>query len=225
MLWILTVFIAIFTTVVEVFTIVFMLTGLSHKKSKFQVISMLTSTGFTTKESEIIMLDPVRRRYAQILIVFGYCASVTIVSMLVSSITTKNTWYEYFIALAITVVFVLIVNNKKIRRKIDPKIHKFGAKILYGKNENYLTILETLNEKVVGKVKLNNLPRELDNKTMEEMNLSNKYEIQILAIERDNKVLRHVTKDDYLKLGDLILVYGGKNSISSTLNVTNSSSK
>ncbi len=115
MLWILTVFIAVFTLVVEIFTTVFMLTGLSHTKSKFQVISMLTSTGFTTKESEVIMLDPIRRRYAQILIVFGYCASVTIVSMLVSSINTNTNVLEYFISNSLLIIIIIIIYNTRIR--------------------------------------------------------------------------------------------------------------
>lgn len=225
MLWILTVFIAVFTLVVEIFTTVFMLTGLSHTKSKFQVISMLTSTGFTTKESEVIMLDPIRRRYAQILIVFGYCASVTIVSMLVSSINTNTNVLEYFISISLLILFILIINNKTIRKKVDPRIQKFGAKMLYGKDENYLIILETLNEKVVGKIKLNNLPEEFNNKTIEEMQINHTHEIQILAIERNKRILRHVTKDDYLKIGDLILVYGSKQNITQALNVTNSNLK
>lgn len=225
MLWILTVFIAIFTVIVEIFTTVFMLTGLSHTKSKFQVISMLTSTGFTTKESEVIMLDPVRRRYAQILIVFGYCSSVTIVSMLVSSINRNTEWYQYIISSTLLILFILIINNKKLRKKIDPKIQNFGAKVLYGKNENFLVILETLNEKVVGKIKLNNLPEEFEGKTIEEMKINNVHKIQILAIERNKRILKHVTKDDYLKVGDLILVYGSQHNINCALNVKGCNTK
>ncbi|MFV0498615.1 MAG: hypothetical protein ACK5NF_01060 [Bacilli bacterium] len=221
MLWILTVFIAIFTLVVEIFTIVFMLTGLSHKKSKFQVISMLTSTGFTTRESEVIMLDSTRRRYAQILIVFGYCASVTIVSMLVSSINTENNWYEYLIALTVTILFILLVNNKKIRKKIDPKIHRFGAKLLYGSDHNYLTVLETLNDKIVAKVMIANLPKTFEKKTMEEIDISNKFEIQILAIERGKETISYVSKEESLIVNDMILVYGSYSNIMLAFELSN----
>ncbi len=225
MIWILTVFIAIFTIVVEFFTIIFMLTGLSHKKSKFQVISMLTSTGFTTRESETIMLDPKRRMYAQILIVFGYCATVTIVSMLISSINTQNKWYEYTIAVISLIIFVALINNRKVRRRIDPKIHKLGAKLLYGEDENYLIVLETLNENIVGKIKLNNLPPEFENKTIEEIKINTTHKIQILAIERNKKIIKHITKDDTLKIGDLILVYGSQINISNALNITKANKK
>ncbi len=225
MIWVLTIFIAVFTLFVEIFTTIFMLTGLSHTKSKFQVISMLTSTGFTTSESEVIMLDPFRRRYAQVLIVLGYCANVTIVSMLVSSIASNNNWYQYIIAIVLLVIFILILNNRTLRSKIDPKIQRFGARLIYGKSENYLIILESLNDKIVGKIKLNTLPTEFDGISIADMGINHKYEIQILAIEREKRILRHVTKDDYLKLNDLILVYGDKKNITEALKVTNSRKK
>lgn len=225
MIWVLTILIAVFTIIVEIFTIVFMLTGLSHKKSKFQVMSILTSTGFTTKESELIMLDPRRRRYAQILIVFGYCFSVTIVSMLVSSINASSPWYEYVIAIATLTAFILIINNHTIRKKIDPKIQKFGAKIMYGSDENYLIIIESLNDKIIGKIKLRTLPNEFKNKTIEHIDLSNKYKIQLLAIERKGETLQHITKDVCLQVGDLIIVYGQKESIINAMNIVKTNKK
>ena len=46
---------AVYMILVEIFTIMFMMTGLSHTRSVFQVISLLTSSGFTTAESEVIV--------------------------------------------------------------------------------------------------------------------------------------------------------------------------
>lgn len=219
MIWVLTILIALFTIIVEIFTIVFMLTGLSHNKSKFQVISILTSTGFTTKESELVMLDPKRRRYAQILIVFGYCFSVTIVSMLVTSINGSSPWYEYVIAITLLATFIFLLNNHSIRKKIDPKIQKFGAKLMYGENENYLIIIESLNEKIVGKIKLITLPSKLKNQTLEQLDLSNEYQIQLLAIERNGETLKNINKDVCFEENDLIVVYGEKNNIIETMNI------
>ncbi len=42
----------------------FMLTGLPERKARFQVISILTNTGFTTGESEVITSSRRRRRLA-----------------------------------------------------------------------------------------------------------------------------------------------------------------
>jgi Trk-type K+ transport system membrane component len=50
--------IVIFLIVVEVITVLFKLTGLSEEKARFQVISLLTGSGFTTKEAELITQHP-----------------------------------------------------------------------------------------------------------------------------------------------------------------------
>ena len=47
---------------VEILAIVFRITGLDSQKARFQVISILTHTGFTTRESELIAQHPLRRK-------------------------------------------------------------------------------------------------------------------------------------------------------------------
>ncbi len=217
MLWALLIFGTIFMIVVEIFTIVLMLTGLSHTKSRFQIISMLTGTGYTTSESELIMMDPRRRRYTRFLIVFGYCANVTIVSIFVGSLTQSYSWYEYAVAIVIAIVLLLILKNRYLRRWLDPKIHKLGSRFVNGKDGNYLIVLETINDQIVGKVKLNRLPGPIKEKTVQELNMNNKHGISILAIERAHTTISTVSKDDYLLKDDLVILYGNKNTIEAVL--------
>ncbi|MBT3319023.1 MAG: hypothetical protein HN948_07025 [Clostridia bacterium] len=61
---------------VEVLAIVFRITGLNSQKARFQVISILTHTGFTTRESELIAQHPLRRKLASALIVYGKIKSI-----------------------------------------------------------------------------------------------------------------------------------------------------
>ena len=68
----------------EIFTILFRLTGLTEETARFQVISMLTTCGFTTVESELITSSRKRRKLAFVTILFGYIFSVTIVSMVIN---------------------------------------------------------------------------------------------------------------------------------------------
>lgn len=225
MLWILVAFTAFFMIVVEIFTIVLMLTGLSHTKSRFQIISMLTSTGFTTSESELLMMDPRRRRYTRFLIVFGYCANVTIVSIFVGSLTKTYHWYEYIIAISSAVVLLLIIKNRKLRKWLDPKIQQIGSKYINGKDKNYLIVLETLHDQIIGKVKVNILPEKLKNKSLQELNINNTHGISLLAIERGNKMISSVSRNDYIQKDDLIVVYGNKDTIESLLETISSNLK
>lgn len=52
------------------------LTGVPWEEAKFQALSAFTNSGFTTRESELIVAHPVRRRIAAVLIVLGYAVGV-----------------------------------------------------------------------------------------------------------------------------------------------------
>ena len=68
-------FLMIFLIIVDFFAILFRLTGVPIEKARFQVTSLLTGTGFTTKESEIIVQHPTRRKLAIWLMGFSYAST------------------------------------------------------------------------------------------------------------------------------------------------------
>lgn len=76
--------------VVRIGAIAFQLTGLEWSMAKFQAISCFTSTGFTTKEAEMIAIDPRRRRIASTLMVLGHAGLVTMIATLVNSLRTQD---------------------------------------------------------------------------------------------------------------------------------------
>ena len=51
----------------ELFTILFRFTGLPDERARFQVISLLTGCGYTTRESEMFLSNRRRRRLARIM--------------------------------------------------------------------------------------------------------------------------------------------------------------
>lgn len=66
------IFILVYILINEIFTVLFRLTGLTEDKAKFQVTSMLTNSGFTTSDSELITSSRVRRKLARITMISGY---------------------------------------------------------------------------------------------------------------------------------------------------------
>jgi hypothetical protein len=75
--------------VLELSITILKITGLDHKVARFQVVSMLTSTGFTTKESELILRHPIRRKIAVFLILFGVFSLAVFIST-ISNILAKS---------------------------------------------------------------------------------------------------------------------------------------
>ena len=76
--------ILLYWVITELFTFFFRLTGLPAEKARFQVISLLTGTGFTTRESEMILSSRRRRRLARATMLFGYVFNITIVSAFIN---------------------------------------------------------------------------------------------------------------------------------------------
>jgi hypothetical protein len=74
--------------VVRIGAVAFQLTGLEWSVAKFQSLSCFTSTGFTTKEAELITSNRQRRRIASMLIVTGHAGLVTLIATLANSLRT-----------------------------------------------------------------------------------------------------------------------------------------
>ena len=71
--------------VVRVAAVALRQTGLEEATAKFQALSAVSGTGFTTSESETIVNYPVRRRIVTLLMVIGNLGLVTVFATLVVS--------------------------------------------------------------------------------------------------------------------------------------------
>ena len=61
------------------------LTGMPEQNARFQAISALTGTGFTTTEAELIVNYPIRRKIIAWLMIFGNLGIVSVLSTLMIS--------------------------------------------------------------------------------------------------------------------------------------------
>jgi hypothetical protein len=71
--------------VVRIGAIAFQLTGLEWSLAKFQALSCFSGTGFTTREAELIVGQPRRRKIASILMVLGNAGLVAMVATFANS--------------------------------------------------------------------------------------------------------------------------------------------
>ena len=75
--------------VVRIGAIAFQLTGLEWSLAKFQALSCFSGTGFTTREAELIVGHPKRRRIASMLMVFGNAGLVMLIATFANSIRPR----------------------------------------------------------------------------------------------------------------------------------------
>lgn len=114
------IYLIIILVVIEIFVILFRLTGLKVEVSRFQVISMMTGTGFTTDESELILGHPIRRKLATFLILFGAFSLAVIISS-ISQFLAEDIRMKEILTIAGTVIFIFCLLKLSAFQKILTK--------------------------------------------------------------------------------------------------------
>jgi hypothetical protein len=115
------VLVALSVIVVRVGAVAMRLTGLPENVARFQCISALTGTGFTTRESEMIVNYPYRRRILIVLIILGNFGLVSVAGTVIVTFVdaggdTGAMWVQVLsIAVAVCITF-LVVTNKTLDR-------------------------------------------------------------------------------------------------------------
>ncbi len=132
--------------VVRVGAIALEATGLSSDIAAFQAQSAFSGVGFTTKESESIVVHPYRRRVIRVLMLLGSAGTAVIVATLVMTFTADKKVVKIFdlmfvnnnlfnlgaIILGLVLLFLLSKSrqfDKFIRWILKPRIHKIKARL------------------------------------------------------------------------------------------------
>ena len=88
--------------VVRAGAIALMMTGMNQKRASFQALSAFTRTGFTTREAEVVLNNPQRRRIITWLIILGNAGLVAVIVSATSSVVTSEGYQ-----VPITILFIL----------------------------------------------------------------------------------------------------------------------
>lgn len=217
----------IYLLMIEIFSVAFKLTGLSSNKISFQVASLLTSTGFTTTESELITNDKRRRKIAVACIYTGHIFSVAIMGLIINvffsimmSIGEEHqmpTFVEwYFIIFYVTLALFLVMLLLKIP-PINRRFQKFLEKIAINstkrsRNTNVITVFDMYGKHAVVEVVLNHVPEFAKDTPLYKMGLTKDFSINVLSIKRGNRIL-DVSKDTMFVKGDYLVMFGPINEI------------
>ena len=212
-------FIVIYVVVIQIYSVLFRITGLTKEKARFQAISLLTNSGFTTTESEIIVSDRVRRRIAIAAMINGYAFSVVIVSLIINVILSlkedvaDQALIVMTIAFAGFVVLIVITQIPIFKRLFEKFIQSIATKLLKrNKNENIIIMLDNYGRDSMAEVHLNRVPDFMVDTPLEETKIKDKYHLNVLMLKRSGKIV-DVNKDTIFKKGDQLVVFGSNSSI------------
>lgn len=212
-------FIIIYIIVVEVFTVLLRMAGVTADKARTQVISMLTNCGFTTSESELILSSRMRRRLAQIIMLCGHAFSVVIVSVLVNLFLSLNRAelrglvFPTLILLAVMAVILLIMYLKPVRVWFDKRIERISTRFIYGQSQNALMLVDIYRKQAMVEVLMDTIPESLANVSLAESRLKEDYDIQLLLIIRHGEPVEPLNGQTVLLSGDVLLLFGNYKNI------------
>ena len=212
-------FIIIYVVISDIITIFFRLTGLTEEKARFQVISLLTNSGYTTRESESIVSSKIRRRLARATMLFGYAFTVTIVSTTVNFFMTlgKGELHTLLSLLPVLLVILLIFHTLRkstfFKAKFDSCIECLGNRIMFGKNSNPIILMEDYGNMVAAHIYLQKVPAILKETPLSESVIMSQYNIMVMMVKSKNGDAHQANADTILKPNDVIMVLGKLKSI------------
>lgn len=193
---------------IEILSIVMKLTGLELHKSRFQIISILTHTGFTTRESELIVQHPVRRRIASILMIVSYVTQATLITLLFDMLSNdRKSLLHICIALAAVLLFILATKNKHISARFELLAEKILMKRIKKVNAGHIDKILNLSPDFSIYELVIDSESPICNKVLREIHLKENY-IQVLKIDRGSEVIDFPLADTKVLHGDRMIVYG-----------------
>ena len=209
------VIILIYLVITELFTILFRFTGLPDERARFQVISLLTGCGYTTRESEMILSNRRRRRLARVTMLFGYVFNITIVSALVNVfLSLKLTQIgHYYLGLLIPLAAIVLIF---VFLRV-PAVHAWGDGLLeklvdrmIGRTASFNTVqaLDFIGSETIALVTLNHIPAEHLGVPLAKLGLKADTGILVMLVEHPGEKPTAAGAATVFTPGDKITVFG-----------------
>jgi hypothetical protein len=197
--------------VIEISVIAFTLTGLEKDVARYQAISMLTGTGFTTDESQLIIDHPIRRRISMFLILFGAFSMAVIISA-ITNILSDDLRLNKLILINAVLLAIFIVGKTPITKRLLQ--NRFDYEMKKKLDISELPIKEALflnEEDMVTDVFIKENAR-LIGKAVKDV-FGQGEDVNLLFIKRGELNVRKDLNEETIQAGDKLYLYGNKNEI------------
>lgn len=215
--------------IVRIGAIAFQLTGLEWSLAKFQSLSCFSGTGFTTRESELIVGDKRRRRIASVLMVLGNAGLVTLIATAASALNPSQNVVPWLtdnflntpinlavLAIALFLVYK-ILTNRNIAGKLTRYLRKKIIKQEILKPVSFEELLQLTGGYGISRIEVSEESL-LVGKTLAESDLR-KNDVTVLAIIRDNETIPNPSANRKIQKGDGLISFGKMESIRSQATV------
>ena len=210
-----TLIILLYWVMTELFTVLFRLTGLPDERARFQVISLLTGTGFTTRESELFLSNRRRRRLARITMLFGYVFNITIVTAIINLFLSvrfseaEHLFLGMLIPLCAVAAVLICMRVPAIRAWGDGILRRIAKKIITERDTfNTVYPIDYLGTDSIAMVTLHHVPEEYQGVSLAGTGLKADTGILVMLVEKPGKKPVPAGADTVFEPGDKLTVFG-----------------
>jgi len=196
-------------------------TGLSHELSRFQARSAFTGAGFTTAESEQVVKHPVRRRIIMLLMLLGNVGIVSAMSSLILSFVgtsggddfTSSITFRVFLLVVGLAALWLIARSRWVDRQVTRIINKALKRWTHLELRDYASVLHLSKGYIVSEFAVRDEDW-LAGRRLQDLSLSDEG-VLVLGIEKpDGTYLGAPRGPTHVQPGDVLFLYGRKDSLS-----------
>ena len=198
--------------------IALMLTGLDNNRARFQALSAFSGTGFTTRESELIINHPVRRRIIRWLMMGGNAGIVTVIVTATSSFT-RSSGYQLPVNTLILILGIILIYMLAKSRGFVQKWENYIEKKLIKSPDFEESTTEDLLHFLEGYgmvKKIVSSDSSLLGKSLLQLKLNEKG-ILVLGIEREKNWIPTPKASQVIQSMDRLIVYGPLSRLKSKL--------
>jgi len=203
------VFISVSYLIVRVGAIALEMTGMERARARFQALSAFSGTGFTTREAELVVTHPRRRKIVTYLMILGNAGIVSVIATFVLSLRQTGTFRPslnlVIIAASLFILYRIASHQtfakkltQKIRETLREKLHfqKVHVEELLHQSDGYgvASVLVGRRSKVVGL-------------TLSESGFKER-DLMILSVERDEEMIPVPKAQTKIRVGDRLICYG-----------------
>ncbi|MFC5454587.1 TrkA C-terminal domain-containing protein [Prosthecobacter fluviatilis] len=202
--------------VVRVGATALMMTGISWDTASFQAYSAFFGVGFTTKEAELVVNHPVRRRIIRDLILAGNVGLTSALATLIVTLLQSSSGGDTMLMLGWLAgglaVMLLISRLTWFQKVLDHVIQRTLERTGMVRALDYELLLRIQHGYVVSEIEV--LPGTfLAGRTLRESRPWDQG-VVILAITRDGHTHSGIpARDDLIKAGDILTAYGKENNL------------
>lgn len=215
--------ILLYWVITELFTFFFRLTGLPAEKARFQVISLLTGTGFTTRESEMVLSSRKRRRLARVTMLFGYVFNITIVSAFINVflslkiVQVEKQFFGFLIPLVTVALIFIFMRVPKVHAWFDNLLKRTADRIFDRRETfNAVMLVDNIGNGSIAQVTLRCIPDEYQGLTLAETRLRPETGILVMLVESRGGREVPASADTVFQAGDKLIVFGDYKTICKT---------